>query len=311
MMFIYEKAPFPSCHASTLIETAPGQLLAAWFGGKEEGAKDVRIWWSKFDGKSWTAPEVAAEEKGQPCWNPVLLKVANGDLVLWYKAGPSPQTWTGFVRRSSDGGKTWSPSEIMPAGTYGPIRAKPIQLANGTILAGTSVETYKVWTAYVDRSTDNGKTWTRSTPIQVPGRPYGLIQPTLARTSDGRLLAWCRSRDTGFICMAESKDDGITFGPATLTDLPNPSSGIDVVTLADGSFVMLYNHTKVGRFPLNLSRSTDDGKTWKPLATVEKSIGEFSYPAMIVGSDGKLHLTYTWNRTHIRYRAIDPNNPMV
>ena len=33
---IYEKAPFPQCHASTIAETSNG-LVAAWFAGTREG----------------------------------------------------------------------------------------------------------------------------------------------------------------------------------------------------------------------------------------------------------------------------------
>src|SRR5207248_8888783 len=105
MGFIFEQAPFASCHASTVVEFEPGKLLAAWFGGKDEGAKDVQIWGSRFDGR-WSAPEVLGSEPGQPCWNPVLFRTPDG-LRLWYKAGPSPMTWTGFVRACDDG-KTWS-----------------------------------------------------------------------------------------------------------------------------------------------------------------------------------------------------------
>src|SRR6186713_2836539 len=39
--FIYERAPFPSCHATTIVEPAGGGLVAAWFGGTREGNSDV------------------------------------------------------------------------------------------------------------------------------------------------------------------------------------------------------------------------------------------------------------------------------
>src|SRR6516162_8603258 len=103
-MFIFEKAPFASCHASTIVETEAGRFLAAWFGGRREGAADVRIWLARYDGKRWSTPEMVAEEKGFPCWNPVLFRSRSNTVFLFYKAGPGPMTWTGFVRRSSDNG---------------------------------------------------------------------------------------------------------------------------------------------------------------------------------------------------------------
>src|SRR5947209_2695970 len=115
-MFIFEKAPFPSCHAATLVEVAPGRLLAAWFGGRAEGARDVKIWSSAFDGKAWSAPQAVASEANQPCWNPVLFLSSKKTLFLFYKAGPSPMTWTGLVRRSTDSGRTWGAVEMLPAG---------------------------------------------------------------------------------------------------------------------------------------------------------------------------------------------------
>ena len=98
-MFIFDKPPTPSCHASTVVEASPGRLVAAWFGGKDEGAKDVQIWLARFDGAKWSAPEVVGTAPGYPCWNPVLFRTKNGPLHLWYKAGPSPSTWSGYVRR--------------------------------------------------------------------------------------------------------------------------------------------------------------------------------------------------------------------
>jgi predicted neuraminidase len=305
-MFIFEKAPFTSCHASTLVEAEPGVLLAAWFGGGKEGAPDVKIWFSRFDGKAWTAPEVIAEEPGQPCWNPVLFRDRAKVIWLWNKAGPNPMSWTGFVRKSSDGGKTWGKAEQLAAGMLGPVRCKPLQLADGTILSGTSVESHRAWAGWIERSTDDGKTWRRHGPINVPGKLHGLIQPTLFEAKDGRIVALMRSRDSRKICQSESKDRGKTWSPAKETELPNPNSGIDVIKLPSGHVWLIYNHTALGRSPLNLARSTDDGATWEKVHTLEDELGEFSYPALIQSSNGMLEMTYTWKRRHIKHVSLDP-----
>src|SRR5438067_2925495 len=243
-MFIFEKAPFPSCHASTLVELEAGRFLAAWFGGKAEGAADVRIWHAFFDGKAWSPPAVLAEERGVPCWNPVLFRSRAKTLFLFYRAGPSPMTWTTYIRRSTDLGKTWGKPEQMPAGLLGPIKNKPIQRADGAILAGSSVESYRAWTCWVERSTDDGRNWRRFGPIAVPNHPHGIIQPTLLETSDKHLLALCRARGIGSICQAESRDGGETWSPAQAINLPNNNSGLDAVRAANGDFFLAYNHTQ-------------------------------------------------------------------
>jgi predicted neuraminidase len=305
-MFIFEKAPFASCHASTIVETEPGKLLAAWFGGKDEGAADVKIWLSRFADNAWSPPEVAAEEPGFPCWNPVLFRSHSKTLFLFYKAGRDPMSWSGYVRRSSDNGKTWGKPTQLPAGILGPIKNKPIQRADGAILAGTSVESHRAWACWLERSTDDGATWRRFGPITVPDHPYGIIQPTLFVKADKTLAMLCRSRGLGFICQAESTDGGETWSSARPTELPNPNSGIDLVQTAKGEWYLVYNHTKEGRSPLNLARSVDEGKTWKMVATLEDAPGEYSYPSIVQAEDGQLQITYTWNRRHIKHVAMAP-----
>src|SRR5262249_24773101 len=133
--FIFEKAPFPQCHASTIVETRAG-LVAAWFGGTREKNPDVGIWVSRHEGGKWTEPgEVAdgrqADGKQRPCWNPVLFRPKDGPLMLFYKVGPSPSRWGGMLRPSDDNGKTWSDARRLPDGILGPIKNKPVQLPSG------------------------------------------------------------------------------------------------------------------------------------------------------------------------------------
>ena len=89
--FVFERAPFPSAHASTIVETRDG-LVAAWFGGTEEKNPDVGIWVARREADEWSSPvEVAngVQPGGTryPCWNPVLFQPSNGPLVLFYKVG--------------------------------------------------------------------------------------------------------------------------------------------------------------------------------------------------------------------------------
>lgn len=305
--FIFEQAPFPSCHASTLVEVDGGGLLAAWFGGTRERAPDVCIWSARFDGRIWSPITKVAEEPGIPTWNPVLWREKGGALILFYRAGPSPETWSTFVKRSRDGGRTWSEAELLPAGVLGPIKNKPIAGAGGEIVAGSSVESYRAWTSWVEISPDGGRTWSKHGPIVVPGVPEGNIQPSLWRCTDGRLRMVVRTTQAvGRVGMAESSDDGRTWSAVKPTSLPHPNAGLDAVKLADGRVLLVYNHTPKGRTPLNLALSTDDGDTWQLRRALEDGPGEYSYPAVIQARDGQVHVTYTWRRERIKHVVLSP-----
>jgi len=89
------------------------------------------------------------------------------------------------------------------------------------------------------------------------------------------------------------------------TDLPNPNSGIDGVTLDDGRHLLVYNHVGRGRTPLNLSLSKD-GRHWEAALVLEKIPGEFSYPAIIQTRDKRVHITYTYKRKNVKHVVVDP-----
>ena len=138
----------------------------------------------------------------------------------------------------------------------------------------------------------------------APAFPSGIIQPTIVPMGGAHLRLYARaSLDIGHICFADSFDYGMTWSPARPLDLPNPNSGIDAVRLRDGRFVLIYNDTSHGRSPLNLAVS-NDGKHFQNLATLESQPGEFSYPALVQGNDGDLHMTYTYDRKRIAYAVF-------
>jgi len=320
--FIYEQAPYPQCHASTIAEIAPGKLVAAWFGGTRERAPDVGIWVSKWEDGRWTtsvevANGVQADGTRLPTWNPVLFFPPGGPLHLFYKVGPSPSGWWGMTRTSSDGGKTWSEARRLAEGVIGPVKNKPVRLQDGTWISGSSVEgTPTGWRVQMEISRDAGKTWQIIGPVEKGPKNAELdaIQPSILTYPDGRLQALCRTRN-GVIGSTWSRDHGRTWSPLEKTKLPNPNSGIDAVTLADGRQLLVYNHSapppetpaKAVRYPLDVAISSD-GVEWHHVLTLEdKPVGNgYAYPAVIQTSDGLVHITYTWDRVRIKHVVLDP-----
>jgi predicted neuraminidase len=305
--FVFETAPFPQCHASTIVETKRG-LVSAWFGGTRERNPDVGIWLSRYLAGRWTAPVEVADGVQSPtnrfpCWNPVLFQARGGPSLLFYKVGPSPGGWWGMMMTSEDGGQTWSKPRQLPEGILGPIKNKPVQLASGDLLCPTSTE-HAGWRVHFERTSDLGQTWHVTAPVN-DGKEIGAIQPSILFAKNDRLQAIGRTRQ-GRLFQVWSEDEGRSWGKMTLTSLPNPNAGTDAVTLRDGRQLLVYNHSAKGRSPLNVAVSAD-GEHWQAALVLEDEAGkEFSYPAVIQTADGLVHITYTWKRERIKHAVIDP-----
>jgi predicted neuraminidase len=206
-------------------------------------------------------------------------------------------------------------------------------LPNGVIVSGTSIESYRSWAVWIERSADQGKTWAKIGPIVPPADldrkgpgdldfeiqshvagsedwryTTGIIQPSVISLGGKHLRLYARSvTKTARVQVADSYDDGITWTQARPIDVLNPNSGIDAVALRDGRIVLIYNDTASSRSPLNLAVSLD-GEHFKMFCTLEANPGEYSYPAIIQASNGDLEMTYTWNRKsieHVRFPLAD------
>ena len=307
--FIYplNDKPTPQCHASTIEETETG-LVASWFGGTHEKNPDVGIWISRYEESGWSVPVELADGAQSdtlryPCWNPVLFQPRDGPLMLFYKVGPHPNNWWGMLMTSQDGGKSWSKPERLPDGILGPIKNKPVQLRNGDILCPSSTED-QGWRVHFEITSDLGRTWETVGPIN-DGNDFAAIQPTILIHEDGSLQTLCRTIQKG-ITESRSLDNGRTWSVMQSTGLPNPNSGIDGVTLADGRHLLVYNRSTEARTPLNVAVSID-GKEWTDVLTLENDSGRYSYPAVIQSRDGMVHITYTYNRVAIKHVVVDPS----
>ena len=324
--------PTQECHASTIAET-PAGLVVAWFGGTRERNPDVGIWLSRQRDGRWTEPRevvngVQSMNLRYACWNPVLFQPTGGPLLLFYKVGPSPREWWGMLTTSEDGGETWSwPTKLgdhwAVGHLLGPVKNKPIQLSDGSILCPSSTEVDLAdddmrWRVHFEVTRDLGKTWNVIGPIH-DGIAFDAIQPSILTYANGDLQILCRSMQK-VVSQSWSSDGGRTWSDMEATHLPNPSAGTDAVTLKDGQQLLVYNHSTReseirSRQILNVALSKD-GRDWTPVVTLEKETGkrpegkrhwgEYSYPAVIQADDGKVHITYTYNREGIKHVVLDP-----
>lgn len=273
-----DDARWSQAHASSVIRHGQS-VLVAWFAGTREGTPDNRIWLTRKhdDEEGWSTP-VALTTDAVAHWNPVLAHSPAGELWLFYKSGARISGWTTWVRKSGDGGTSWSePDQLVPGDTFGrgPVRNPPLLLDDGTWLAPGSREHWGeqvVWESFVDISWDDGASWTaRPIPVDRAAlRGAGVIQPALWRSGE-TVKALLRSTE-GRAFLSASADGGMTWSRAEPVELANNNSGLTVVALDDGRAVCVHNPVSAdwgARCPLVVSVSEDGGATWAERVCIE------------------------------------------
>jgi predicted neuraminidase len=145
---------------------------------------------------------------------------------------------------------------------------------------------------------DWGQTWQASVPLVGAGN----IQPSLVQRRDGSLHTLMR--DNGppphRLQQSDSFDGGKTWSPVTDTDLPNPGSGAEIISLRNGHWVLISNDTERGRYRLAVQISDDEGRSWKWKRYLERDepgpeAGSYHYPSIIQAKDGTLHASYSYH----------------
>lgn len=252
--------------------------------------------------------------KGAPTWewqDNILLKpgeeFAERVAAAFKELPPTHSGWSEYAPRYDN--------MIMDASTDATKRSagwmsriKPLVTTDGRILLPLYSDGFNF--SMVAISDDGGDSWLPSLPIV--GR--GPIQPALAQREDGSMVAYMR--DSGDaptrVQVSESYDGGMSWTAAQKTAIPNGAS-VDVLVLADGRWAMLGNDVDDGRYRLSLYLSDDEGKTWSVKHPIEydmTKMGRYSYPSLIQGQDGQLHMTYSFhqndNQKAIKYVVVRP-----
>lgn len=309
----------PAAHGSAVCVLPGGDLLAVWYGGTREGAADVAVFASRLPAgtRDWLPPArvvdraMAAEELER-----VVKKVGNAVVfpdhqgVVWMVyVSVTMGGWSGSalnVKTSPDGGRTWSRSRRLTVNPFlnvsSLVRNKPILTTDGRIGLPVYHELavkypQMLWlTAGPDASVTEYRIRNLSTETD-------LIQPTLVPLDGDRVLMLLRDQSARRqVRAAYSDDNGWTWSGAVDCGLPNPDAAIDALRLRDGRILLVYNDAVSGREILRLAVSADEGRSWSPGPVIEAAVGkEYSYPCLAEGRDGRIHLTYTWERARIRH----------
>ena len=317
--FIYEAAPFPSCHASTIAETPTAALVAAWFGGTHERHPDVGIWVAPRVGRQVVDAGRSRQRRrrptarGMPCWNPVLFQPQGRAAAAVLQGRPQPADVVGHADDVGRRRQDVVEAERLPDGILGPIKNKPVQLADG--VAAVPVE------HRARRRRRRG--WRRAlrADARTSARRGRKVGPLERRQADRRdpaerprstPAAGCRrSAGTrqGRMFETWSADGGKTWSPMTLTDLPNPNSGTDAVTLTRRPAPARLQPQRRAQGPHAAERRGLDrrqGVAGRARCSRTRAAASTRYPAVIQTADGLVHVTYTWKRRADQARRDRP-----
>lgn len=294
-------------HPAAITELANGDLYLAYYGGDGEYAEHTAVYgMRKPKGETrWSEPTIIAQTPFYSDGNPVVWQAPDSVVWLFYvcRLGDTWSTSRILAKLSHDLGETWSDSFIVAIEEGMMVRGQPIVLTSGDYLLPVYHETgYDTESVGPDstsrflRFTPGEKTWEEMAPIRSP---RGNIQPAVVQLTDDHLVAYCRRGGgygpghEGYIVRADSVDGGFTWNEGSDTEFPNPNAAIDLLKLASGDILLVYNRSFLDRTPLSIAISTDGMKTWEFQRDIAVEDLDYAYPYVIQGSDGTIHLIFT------------------
>ncbi|SOC07685.1 predicted neuraminidase [Rhodobacter sp. JA431] len=291
-----------------ILFTAPdGKLWLIWtaqFSGRQD-TSFVRFRISEDNGATWGPIEVLIDTPGTFVRQPVIVREDGAWMLPVFLCRTEPGiAWVGnddlaAVRISEDQGKTWR--EVAVPDSLGAVHMNIVPLGGARYAAFFRSR----WADHVrmSRSEDHGETWS---PVQDLDLPNNNSSIQVTRLHDGRLAMVhnfssrddAQERRLSLYDEIEDDEAGVSVDPTTITDRPTAFWGAP-------------------RAPMTLSISADEGASWPQRVDVELGDGyclsnnskealnrELSYPSIIEGADGNLHIAYTWFRRAIKHVRV-------
>jgi predicted neuraminidase len=306
-------------HAVSTVALPGGGMLAFWFAGTREGATDVTLLRSQFDGRVWSpaqavlTPKMLSQKLGRTVrklGNPSVWLDAKGHLhmaVVNVTLGGWAMSRIAHLRSadlglSFDSAEDWITSPWWNISTL--VRSPPLPLSDGSFLLPVYHELVIKRPELLHVSADGRLLSKRRMAFELE-----LLQPALAVGADpGHILAVLRSASAHdpWIHQQESSDGGLTWtAPQPLT-LPNPDAYVALASWPQRRlWLMVYNPETTTRKRLAVAwRSWDDAEgEWHTSPMGISETVEASYPSLVV-QDGYVELLYTQNRQAIAHRRL-------
>jgi len=319
LVHVYKGRPPDHCVCDQALRQLPDGSWAILFmtGGDHEPRKAnyVVLTRSTDRGATWASKETVLRFRDRAC----LLSEAyvHGDELRVMVTTHSGYfgNWLNFVLVSRDSGRSWDkpvPFEPMPRRAF--IRNRYVSSWGEWFLPYQSYDavsdpaasplrdgSHKKALNGVLVSSDEGKTWTASSPT---GPVAGWAENNVVELRDGRMVMLIRADGKGHLLRSASVDKGRTWSRPAPADIPNPGSKFRLHRLATGRIVLIHNpNPKPGhRHPLALWASDDDMETWAHKRVLVDFPGKLQYPDGFVDEkEGAVHFAFDYNRHDLIY----------
>ncbi|MBN1627278.1 MAG: exo-alpha-sialidase [Deltaproteobacteria bacterium] len=316
-------------HIPSISEFSDGTLVSVWYGGSREGARDVSIYFSRGNkkgpyGYKWNTPrkivtrESASKELKRyikKIGNPVVFTDEQDGLWLIYVT-VSIGGWSGSslnVKYSPDMGSRWTESRRLTLSPLANIstlvRNRPVSLCGIDGEEKNNLYAIPIYHECIGKfseilwfkilNKDGDFIYTKSRVTW--GTSY--IQPSIVPVSTKQAIALFRDCSIGHeVIMSESHESGRDWNAQHRTGISNPNSALCAIRLSDNRILMAFNNSRNNRENLSLAISRPDKPDWDILHVLENEESkEFSYPYMIYGNNGIIHMAYTFDRSRIKY----------
>lgn len=282
-------------------------------GGRDNSAAHISLRRAIDRGRVWGRDrELIAQEGAENVMSVSVLRLAEGDDLVFYCVKNSWGDCQPYVRRSTDALETLGERlRITDEPNYYVMNNdRVVRLSSGRLVAPLALHpsegTRETWSprghALCYLSDDDGRTWFPSSDILDPpdeASPSGFQEPGVVELRGGRVWMFIRT-GSGFLWQSFSEDGGDSWSAATQTDIATPTSPASVKRIPDTRDLLMVWNDHSGRHPFPAGKRTplctavsrDEGATWSPSRALETNPDEWYCYTAIDFIEGHVLLAY-------------------